>query len=167
MVSKIKRMLGIGLLVVLIPVGGFACGVGLLRAVQSMGELPPLREGDFRAITESVGSPVVLLSTSTCPWCEKTRQWLDLRGISYRDCVIDRDAFANGLMEIAGGKSVPQLLNAGSAASGYDPELFAQIVREASPPRSSVQRCDAPGAGAPVSVVDPEMSSSIGSTAAH
>lgn len=149
--SKFMRAFGICVLIVLIPLAGFAGGVGLLRVIESIGVESPLRDGDFRAVTQAVGSPVVLLSTSTCPWCEKTRLWLNERAIPYRDCVVDEDAFAAELLERVGGKSVPQLLNAQSVASGYDPELFVRIVQEAPSQTADVQRCSAPAIVTPAS----------------
>lgn len=142
--SSFKRAVWIGILIVLIPICGFVSGVGLLRAIESLSATPPLREGDFSSVTAAVGSPVVLLSTSTCPWCEKARVWLDGQGIAYRDCVVDKDAFAADMLDRAGGDSVPQLLNTERAASGYEPELFARIVQEATPQHREVQRCSAP-----------------------
>lgn len=129
----IKRIVLFLLLAAAVTAGGFAIGVFAVRVFATGFEPPAVRQGDFSEIVDSVGSPVVLLSTSTCPWCEKSRQWLRARNVGYRDCVVDENAHAAKMLERSGVGTVPQLLNARSMATTYDPEAFERIVREAPP----------------------------------
>ena len=144
----IKRIVLFLLLAASVTAGGFAIGVFAVRVFASGSEPPALRQGDFGDIVESVGSPVVLLSTSTCPWCEKSRQWLNARNVAYRDCIVDQNTHAAAMLDRSGVGTVPQLLNARSMATTFDPEAFERIVREAPPLATTPEalRCAAPGA---------------------
>ncbi|MBB5208803.1 glutaredoxin family protein [Chiayiivirga flava] len=124
----IKRVIWIVVVCALVPLAGFVAGSGVLRATQWLTQEPPRRDGDFAALVAAVGSPVVLLSTSTCPWCERTRQWLRANRVAYRDCVVDRDPYAAGVLRTLRSDSVPQLVTAQSVVVGYDPDLFAALV---------------------------------------
>lgn len=144
-----KRTITFLVLAILVPVVGFGVGTFATQFVQWLREPPPLREGDFQELVASVGSPLVLLSTTTCPWCEKTRQWLQRKGTSYRDCVVDRDEFARQLLEKTGIQTVPQLLSANRIVTGYHEDLFDHVVSDAVAANGAAPatiRCNAPAA---------------------
>jgi glutaredoxin len=132
--------------VVFIPVAGFAAGSAVVRAMRWFNEPPAVQAGDFSRYVQSVGSPVVLLSTTTCPWCEKTRHLLASEGIAYRDCVVDRDAFARELLGELGGSVVPRLVSASSLVNGYHEELMLDLARGAPALTTPPERmnCDLP-----------------------
>ena len=152
-----KRFLILIVAAIVVPAAGFIAGTHGVEAWQRWFRPDPLRSGDFRFVVETVGSPVVLLSTTTCPWCEKTRQWLGRHGVAYRDCIVDRDAFARSLLEQLNVETVPQLVTANAAVGGYDEALFGQVVGASArvpahdtaasvrcePPRSAAQAVDA------------------------
>lgn len=137
----IKRVIWIVVVCALVPLAGFVAGSGALRATQWLTQEPARRDGDFAALVAAVGSPVVLVSTSTCPWCERTRQWLRANRVVYRDCVVDREPYAAGVLRTLRSDSVPQLVTAQSVVVGYEPDLFAAIV-----PRGPATETEPPGA---------------------
>lgn len=143
-----RRVAGVGVLSVGLLAAWLAAAALGVRVFPETNARETVRDADFSAIVESVGSAVVLLSTSTCPWCEKTRRWLRDNGVAYRDCVVDEDSHAARMLARSGAVTVPQLITADSAVSAYDPEAFAQVVQDAPPlpaPATSL-RCALPGA---------------------
>lgn len=126
-----NRWLYRSLFVVLIPVAGFVVGSAVVHGMRWFSEPPAVQAGDFSRHVQSVGSSVVLLSTTTCPWCEKTRRLLEDAGIDYRDCVVDRDPFARTLLDALGGDVVPRLLNAERMVNGYHEEPMLDLARTA------------------------------------
>lgn len=126
-----KRLLILVCLALAVPAAGFLAGSHGVEAWRQLTRPDAWRQGDFGFVVDAVGSSVVLLSTSTCPWCEKTRQWLARAGVDHRECVVDRDDFARGLLARLGVDTVPQLVTAHAAVAGYDEALFERIVREA------------------------------------
>lgn len=125
-----KRLIVWAAAIAAVVAAGFGSGMALSQLNRWMKEPPAIRQGDFREIIASVGSPIVLLSTSSCPWCEKTREWLHANGVAYRDCIADKDEFAGSLLVEVGLETVPQLVTADSIVTGFDPERFAQVTRE-------------------------------------
>lgn len=130
------------LLMLAVPIVGFVAGTSGLRAWQAWNAPQTFRAGNFTAVVGSVGSPVVLLSTSTCPWCERSRDWLDARKVPYRDCVVDTDAFAADLLDRVGTGSVPQLLTSQAVVHGYAPEAFTLLLEGLTPDPSTTQPDD-------------------------
>ena len=143
-----KRLLILIVAIVAVPAAGFMAGTQGVDAWRQWLRQDPVRTGDFRFVVDPVGSPVVLLSTTTCPWCEKTRQWLARAGVAYRDCLVDSDTFARGLLDRLQVETVPQLVSATAAVSGYDESLFRQLVDAAEPPPGGrtppTMRCEPP-----------------------
>lgn len=68
---------------------------------------PAFRSGDFAKLHEDANNAVVLFSTSTCPYCRKTRELLEAQGVPYKDYIIDTSADAKARFEAAGGVAVP------------------------------------------------------------
>lgn len=148
--SRLRSLLAWSALLVLTPIVGLTFGYAVFHGYRVVTEPSPLQAGDFADVVAEVGAPVVLLSTSTCPWCAKARQWLDAQGVPYRDCVTDVDPFAGALFDRLDAQTVPKLMNATQIVTGFDPGLFERLVAEASDdalPRDAAAhppRCDAP-----------------------
>lgn len=83
---------------------------------------------DYAAISDHAGGALVLVSTSSCPWCAKTRDWLAAQRLSYQDCVIDESNALEPLLTQLGERAVPQLLTRDGRVIGYDPAAFQQLV---------------------------------------
>ncbi len=51
---------------------------------------------------------VTVYSTMTCPFCVQLKQWLDQKGISYTNYMVDRNPYAAQMMlQQSGQQSVP------------------------------------------------------------
>ena len=142
-----RRLAGVGVLSIALLTAWLGAAAFGVRVFPETNARETVREADFSVIVESVGSAVVLLSTSTCPWCEKTRAWLRENGIAYRDCVVDVDAHAARMLARSGVDTVPQLITADRAVGAYDPEAFAQVLQDAPSlaTPATAQRCALPG----------------------
>lgn len=88
---------------------------------------PDFSRGDFHALLEQAHAPVVLFSSSTCPWCARTRALLADAGTTYRDYVIDQDEDAHRRFEAAGGDAVPLLFIGDRRIVGFRD----RVIREA------------------------------------
>ena len=146
--SPMKRFAVLLLVSAAVMVAGFVVGWAGLQAWRWMTAPSPLRHGNFSAIVAEVGSPVVLVSPSPCPWCQRTRAWLNDARVDYRDCVVDQDPFARELIDRLGVDVVPQLVTADQVVTGYDEELFQQVVARPRQPiamSSHAVRCVIPG----------------------
>ena len=63
--------------------------------------------GDYSRLYAEAGKPVVLFSTSTCPYCKQTRALFDAAGVQYADYVIDESESAEQKFKSLGGSTVP------------------------------------------------------------
>jgi glutaredoxin len=102
--------LGLGCGFVLTPYAG-----ALLRGK------PDLKSGDYTAYFRAGGPRVVLFSTSTCPYCRRTREYLAARHIAYDDNVIDVSHDANEKFKRLGEPAVPVVLTEHRKLVGFDP----------------------------------------------
>ena len=132
----------------LLVLSGFFAGSHLTRLAREFMAPDRIRVGDFRQVTDAVGTDVVLISTTACPWCEKARAWLRTRGVTYRDCQVDVDPFARAQLEKLGADTVPQLVSGTTVISGYDEQAFQDLIGSIKPPvttRPANVRCSDPG----------------------
>jgi len=71
---------------------------------------PAFTTGDFSLLQRESDAPVVLFSTSTCPYCREVRDLFVRLNVRYRDFVIDDSAEARQRFDRLGGRAVPLLL---------------------------------------------------------
>jgi glutaredoxin len=89
---------------------------------------PAYATDDHSAFRAAAGQPVVLFSNARCPWCLKTRQYLQSRGISYREYVVDESAEAAALYARLETPAVPVLLIGDRRIVGYREAAFADAL---------------------------------------
>jgi glutaredoxin len=80
---------------------------------------PEYKIGDYSQIYDMAGKQVVLFSTSTCPYCEKTRALLAKLGVSYQDYMIDKSPEAETAVRKLDGSAVPLLFVGARRIKGY------------------------------------------------
>lgn len=97
---------------------------------------------DYPRITALAGGPLVLISTSTCPWCAKARDWLQQQGRPYRDCVLDRLPSADRVLDAVTTSAVPQLIAPHGRVIGYDVDAYAALTASVVSNRSSAEQTD-------------------------
>lgn len=103
---------------------------------------PPRRSAQQLAAAEAAAPPaaiapssgpheVVLYTTSWCGWCDKTRAWLDAKGVEYVDKDVERDEDAAlEMRELTGGDGgVPIVVIDGQVIRGFDQARMRKLLR--------------------------------------
>jgi glutaredoxin 3 len=77
---------------------------------------------------EATMTDVEIYSTAICPYCVAAKQFLDRKGLSYREVRIDTDPQQRTLMlERSGGRrTVPQIFINGTHVGGFDDLVAAE-----------------------------------------
>jgi glutaredoxin len=87
---------------------------------------PAARAPDGEA---SVDGPVVVYTTSWCPWCRKTLAWLDEQGVAYVNKDIERNlAWRRELIEKTGQAAIPVVEIHGELVRGFDPQRMNELL---------------------------------------
>jgi glutaredoxin len=77
---------------------------------------------------------VMLYALSTCPWCRKTKQYLQASGVDFEwvdvDTLRDEDyeRVAQEAFEISGSRAYPVLRIGDAVVVGYHPERYAELL---------------------------------------
>ncbi len=72
---------------------------------------------------------VKIYTTSTCPWCKKTKEFLKSKKISYKELnVVDDEKARDEMIKKSGQMGVPVLDIDGKIIVGYDPEEIQKAV---------------------------------------
>ncbi len=65
-------------------------------------------------------TPVIVYSTTWCPWCDRAKALLKTRGIAYDDVNIETQPdFRQKLLELTGGYTVPQIVIGEKPIGGF------------------------------------------------
>jgi glutaredoxin-like protein NrdH len=78
---------------------------------------------------------VFVYALSTCPWCRKTRQWLEDSKIPYEWVDVDKlpegecDEVAEKAYQLSGGRRYPVVVINGEVVVGYSPDKFLQHLK--------------------------------------
>ena len=72
---------------------------------------------------------VKVYSTSSCPWCHKTKEFLKGKGVKYEDINVGIDQkAANEMMEKSGQMGVPVIDIDGKIIVGFDKEELEKAL---------------------------------------
>ncbi|MBP2243290.1 glutaredoxin-like YruB-family protein [Cytobacillus eiseniae] len=73
---------------------------------------------------------ITVYTTSTCPYCDMMKNFLNEQGLSFEEVNVqlDQDA-ANRLVETTGQLGVPQTEINGQWVLGFDPEKVMNLVK--------------------------------------
>jgi glutaredoxin len=86
--------------------------------------------GDYSDLYAKAGNQVVMYSTTTCPYCAKTRQMFAAKGVKYTEYPIDKSEAANAEFITNGGIGVPLLYIGERRIDGYrEAEIREAIVQ--------------------------------------
>src|SRR4029077_965014 len=65
-------------------------------------------------------TPVIVYSTTWCPWCDRAKALLKARGIAYDDVKIETQPdFRQKLVDLTGGYTVPQIVIGEKPIGGF------------------------------------------------
>lgn len=110
---------------------GLFSGPYLRAGYERMFPPPDYVSGDYADYYGRAGKPVVMFSTSTCPYCKRARAWLQQQGVDYRDYVIDESADAHQLFDRLGGGGVPQVLVGHRRVLGFRENILRESLATA------------------------------------
>jgi len=72
-------------------------------------------------MTEEVKAQVVMYSSSLCGFCFRAKRLLDSKGVAYQEISVDgRGDMRQKMMQLTGGRTVPQIIINGNAIGGCD-----------------------------------------------
>ncbi len=72
---------------------------------------------------------VVVYTTPSCPWCNKTKSYLKDKGISFEEKDVAEDSgAAQEMMDLTGQRSVPVIKKGGQYVVGFDPERLENML---------------------------------------
>ncbi|MGY8862074.1 MAG: glutaredoxin 3 [Pseudomonadales bacterium] len=72
-------------------------------------------------MTTQVTAQVVMYSSSLCGFCFRAKRLLDSKGIAYKEISVDgRGDIRQQMMQLTGGRTVPQIIINGNAIGGCD-----------------------------------------------
>ena len=72
-------------------------------------------------MTAQVTAQVVMYSSSLCGFCFRAKRLLDSKGIAYKEISVDgRGDIRQQMMQLTGGRTVPQIFINGNAIGGCD-----------------------------------------------
>ncbi|WP_392455903.1 glutaredoxin family protein [Chryseomicrobium aureum] len=73
---------------------------------------------------------VTVYSTTTCPYCDMMKNFLDQQNIPYTNVDVQKDpAAANRLVETTGQMGVPQTNVNGQWVLGFDPNRVMELLK--------------------------------------
>lgn len=77
-------------------------------------------------VTRSDHAPVVIYSTTVCPYCVRAKQLLQRKGVAYHEVDLNREPAETRqtLMQTTRHRTVPQIFVQGQFVGGFD-ELYA------------------------------------------
>jgi glutaredoxin len=75
---------------------------------------------------------ILMISSTTCPFCERARRWLTLHQVPFTECFIERDTACADRYQALGARGTPTLWVRGQAQLGFSPQQVNQRLAEAS-----------------------------------
>ncbi len=73
-------------------------------------------------------SNVVIYTSSTCPYCKMTKEYLDKKGVSYEEKNISTDMSARQELMDMGHMGVPVTLIDGTEVVGFDTDKIDSLI---------------------------------------
>lgn len=95
-------------------------GAGLLGAKGFRAMTPDYVEGDYSAQRAQTSEKVILLGTTWCDYCSKTRDYLQSQGIPFADLDIEQSKQAEQWHKELGGQGVPVVLIGDRQIRGFN-----------------------------------------------
>jgi glutaredoxin len=89
---------------------------------------PAYVSGDYDDVFQRAAKSVVMFSTSTCPYCQRTRELLRTQRVDYEDLVIDQSPDAKRLFERFGGGAVPLLFIGDRRITGFQENTIVESL---------------------------------------
>ncbi|NQZ08965.1 MAG: hypothetical protein HRT35_17560 [Algicola sp.] len=119
-------------MMLIIVAAAAAAGIGLTQiAMPLLNPEPPIVEfGEYSRFFEQSGQPIVVFSSSTCPYCAKLRTLLNQQQVNYHEYVLDKSNDGHDLYKQLDSDSVPVLLAGLRRINGYSETDIIEAIGE-------------------------------------
>ena len=84
-----------------------------------------------RVASRAMPAQIILYSADWCGWCKKAKLHLDRQGVNYQIRDIDQPQNLQELVSKTGQKGIPVLDVGGKVVTGFSPERYDQLIRQA------------------------------------
>lgn len=84
--------------------------------------------GDYTAVYRQAGKPVVMFSTSRCPFCQRTRELFQREKVAYHEYKIDESVDAKRLFKQLDGTNVPLLFIGDRRIVGFREDVIRESL---------------------------------------
>ncbi len=124
-----KRNLKTALMYLLILFAGL--GTGYLVVNIPTWLKAPYVEGNYAAYYPNAQTKVVVYGTATCPYCLKTREFLQAKNITFVDHDVHKSDRAQKELAQLGSKAVPVVLIGDRQIRGFNPAALESALKKA------------------------------------
>jgi mycoredoxin len=118
------RWLGLPLLIL----AGAGTGLGAAAAWRALQDPARMDPALLSALVAESQSPLVLYTTSQCPYCRQARALLDHTRTPHAVREIDTSKLAREQFQRLGGQGVPLLISAERAVIGFDEAAYRELL---------------------------------------
>jgi len=87
-------------------------------------------EGPALAVLARPGD-IRMISSVTCIYCTRAREWLQQHRVAHSECFIERDPACLAQYQALGGPGTPTLMVAGQMQRGFSPPALRERLEEA------------------------------------
>jgi glutaredoxin-like YruB-family protein len=99
------------------------------QAVASLGGAPvPAQNAPAAAPRRAAAPPVVIYTTSHCPYCAKAKQYLTQKGIRYQEVDIEQSQTGKDAYRKLGGNGVPLIMVGNTKVDGFDEAQLDRLL---------------------------------------
>lgn len=91
---------------------------------------PAYTTGDFSSLYKAAGEPVVLFSTSTCPFCKETRALFAEKRVAYADYIVDKSKGAESGFKKLDGSAVPMIFIGNRRIVGFNKPIIESSLAQ-------------------------------------
>lgn len=118
-------------LVALFLIGGAGVWAGprIVATYDRWFPAPAYTVGDYSALYRASAKDVVVFTSSTCPFCKRTRELLDQAHVDYADLVIDQSPEAQRRFKELGENGVPVLFIGDRKIVGFREDAIAEALK--------------------------------------
>ena len=90
---------------------------------------PAFVSGDCSSLYAEMAKPVVIFTTSTCPYCKKVRKLLEINHVDFADLVVNESGAAEQRFREVGGKAVPALFIGKRMIVGFREDAITEALK--------------------------------------
>lgn len=126
-----KRLLRFALMAMIVAAclaAGLMVGPALRAGYARLFPPPAFETGDFSHLSSKTEKPVIMFTTSTCPFCREARIALDKMGVSFEEYVIDKSPQSMALYQSLEGRGVPMLIIGDRKIIGFKEDAIRQAL---------------------------------------